>query len=85
VMPFWAALRRWASMRRALAGVGAAVVGLLIAALYDPLATEALRTPWDLLVAGVGIAALTVRRVPPVVVVVGSALAGQLLATVGAG
>jgi chromate transporter len=85
VMPFWAALRRWASMRRALAGVGAAVVGLLIAALYDPLATEALRTPWDLLVAGVGIAALTVRRVPPVVVVFGSALAGQLLATVGAG
>jgi chromate transporter len=80
-LPFWADLRRWASMRRALAGAAAAVVGLLAAALVDPLAVEALRDPLDLVVVGVAVIALTIGRAPPILVVAGSAVAGQVLAS----
>jgi chromate transporter len=78
VQPFWARLRHSASFRRALAGTGAAVVGLLAAALYSPLWTSSVTGLADLAIAAVALA-LLFARVPPIVVVALCALAGQTL------
>ena len=52
-----------------MAGVNASVVGLLGAALYNPLWTSSVRTPVDLGVALVGFLLLTAWRIPPLYVV----------------
>jgi len=80
-LPFWESLRERASARAAMAGVNAAVVGLLGAALYNPVWTSSVRTLADLGLAVVGFALLTVWRVAPIVVVVLTALAGMVLAS----
>jgi chromate transporter len=77
VLPFWNALRSRTGMRRALLGVNAAVVGLLLAALITPVFSSTVHTPVDLLIAAVGVAALTGFRAPPIVVVIGSAVAAE--------
>ncbi len=46
-LPFWDALRRFRAMRSALTGVNAAVVGMLLAFLYDPVWTNAIRSAAD--------------------------------------
>ncbi len=79
-LPFWERLRRGEATRRAVAGVNAAVVGVLGAALYDPVWTSAIRSRTD---AGLALAAyglLVVGRQSPVRVVVFAAAAGALLA-----
>jgi len=70
--------------RRALNGINAAVVGLLLAALYDPVWTGAVSAPIDVAVAGGALALLLTGRVPPVLVVALSAVAGQVIATLPA-
>ena len=82
-LPFWERLRASARVRRGLAGTNAAVVGLLAAALYSPVWTSAVTRPADLAVAGAGFAMLLTGRVPPIVVVVLAAVAGQGLALLG--
>jgi len=62
-----------------MAGVNAAVVGLLASAPYDPIWTSPVRNTADFAVAATGFAALVVRRAPPLVVVVLTALAGVAL------
>ncbi len=47
VVPFWDRLRAWDSFGGALRGINAAVVGLLLAALYDPVWTSAIHGPED--------------------------------------
>ena len=61
-------------------GVNAAVVGLLGAALYNPVWTSSVKTPGDFAIALVGFVLLTVWRAPPLVVVIVSALGGITLA-----
>jgi chromate transporter len=61
-------------------GVNAAVVGLLGAALYDPVWTSAVRAPADFAVVATGFVLLVVWRAPPFVVVLTSAAAGIALA-----
>jgi chromate transporter len=76
VLPFWDDLRRFRPVRSALIGVNAAVVGLLLAALYHPVWTSAISTPADF---GLGLAAfalLVFWKMPPWLVVVLSAIAG---------
>lgn len=75
-LPFWERLRRRAAALRAIAGTNAAVVGILAAALYDPVATSALHTPVDLGLAACGFVALTAWRVPVLAVVVTLAALG---------
>lgn len=75
-LPWWASLRQRAWARGVLAGVNAAVVGLLLAALYQPVATSALRSAADVALALVALAALLRWRVPPWAVVVATALTG---------
>jgi chromate transporter len=46
-LPLWGKLRRFIAMRRAMAGINAAVVGILLAALYDPVWTSAIHNSSD--------------------------------------
>jgi chromate transporter len=61
-------------------GVNAAVVGLLGAALYNPVWTSSVKTPGDFGIALLGVVLLTAWRAPPLLVVVVSALGGIALA-----
>ena len=76
VLPFWNALRAVSGVRAGMAGANAAVVGLLAAALYDPLVTTTIAGLADALVAGAGFLALVLWRAPPWVIVLGCAAAG---------
>ena len=75
-LPFWHALRRRPHAQAAMLGTNAAVVGLLGAALYNPVWTSAVLTPADFAIAATGFLLLLVWRVPPIGVVLLSALAG---------
>jgi len=77
-LPFWALLRRSSGFRRALAGTNAAVVGILIAALYTPISTSAIGGPADAAVALVAIGLLVLGKAPPILVVALAAIAGQI-------
>jgi chromate transporter len=61
-------------------GANAAVVGILGAALYDPVWTSAVFTQKDFTLALTGFILLTVWKTPPWIVVVISAVGGVLLA-----
>jgi chromate transporter len=78
-LPFWETLRTAPLARRALTGVNAAVVGLLGAALYDPVFTEGVSGAPTMLVAAASFVALTSWRAPAWAVVLGAGLAGFAL------
>lgn len=78
-MPFWEALRRHPRVQCMLKAVNAAVVGLLLAALYDPVWTSAIHKPADFALALVALAALMVWKWPPWLVVLLGAAAGHLM------
>ena len=80
-LPFWALLRARPDAQAALAGVNAAVVGLLLAALYDPVWTSAIHRPADFGLAATAFLALQIWRLPPWLVVVGAAVIAGLLAS----
>ncbi|HET8692181.1 MAG TPA: chromate efflux transporter [Steroidobacteraceae bacterium] len=69
VLPLWRAIAGRPGAARAIAGVNAAVVGLLGAALYDPVWTSAVRGPVDVAIALVGFTLLAAWRVSPLLVV----------------
>ncbi|MFE6648291.1 chromate efflux transporter [Nocardioides sp. NPDC057772] len=75
-LPFWERLRAYEPARRALAGAGAAVVGLLAAALYDPVFTEGITTDRTVVVAAVAFVALAVWKAPAWAVVVAASSLG---------
>jgi chromate transporter len=75
-MPFWDALRSNLRTRSALTGINAAVVGLLLAALYDPVWTSAITTAGDFSLTLLAFACLMFWRLPPWLVVVLCGLAG---------
>ena len=76
VLPFWASLGRGALMRASLRGVNAAVVGVLLGALYDPVWTKGIGGPADFALALVAFALLVIWKAPPWVVVLVSAAGG---------
>ena len=78
-LPFWDKFRKRESAQAVMRGVNAAVVGLLGAALYNPLWTTSVKTPGDFGIALVGFVLLTAWRAPPLVVVIVSALGGMAL------
>jgi chromate transporter len=73
-LPFWATLRRRTGARAAILGVNAAVVGLLAAALYNPVWSTSVRSPADIALALGGLVLLTLGRVAPWLVVILTAL-----------
>ena len=81
-LPFWERLRRNARTQAALLGINAAVVGLLLAALYHPVWTSAIHAPQDFGLALVALVALMCWKLPPWLVVLGSGVASWVLATV---
>ena len=79
VLPFWASLGRGALMRACLRGVNAAVVGVLLGALYDPVWTKAIGGPADFALALVAFALLVIWKAPPWLAVLVSAAGGTAL------
>ncbi len=75
VLPFWSALRRNRSIQAALRGINASVVGVLIAALFQPLWTTTIHSASDFWIALVAFSLLTLGKVQPWIVVVGTAAA----------
>ena len=75
-LPFWHELRARSGARAAMAGVNAAVVGLLGAALYNPVWTSAVQSPADFAVAATGFVLLIIWNAPPLLVVLLCAIAG---------
>lgn len=80
VLPFWDSFRKYPSARAMMRGVNAAVVGVLGAALYDPVWTTTVHSPRDFGIALVGFVLLVAWRAPPLVVVAFSAAAGTAMA-----
>jgi chromate transporter len=82
-LPFWEVLRVRRGVQSMLAGINAAVVGLLLAALYDPVWTTAIAGPADFALALVGFGLLVFWKVPPWLVVLITAAGASLVATLG--
>jgi chromate transporter len=78
-LPFWDGLRQRAGAQAIMRGVNAAVVGLLGAALYNPLWTSSVKSAGDLALALLGFVLLTVWRTPPWVIVILGAFGGVWL------
>lgn len=78
-LPFWEGLRRNARMQTALAGINAAVVGLLLAALFTPVWTSAIYKPQDFALGLVAFVALMFWKLPPWLVVIATGFAGWLI------
>ncbi|VVD63299.1 chromate efflux transporter [Pandoraea soli] len=75
-LPHWQALRERASTAAMLAGVNAAVVGILASALYSPVWTSAVHGAADFAVAAIAFVLLTRWKAPPLAVVALCAVAG---------
>jgi chromate transporter len=78
-LPFWNWLRTHPAMRSVLKGVNAAVVGLLLAALYNPVWTSAIHGAADFAIAVVAVLLLGPWKVPPWLVVIGGAAAAAIV------
>ncbi len=79
VLPSWGALRQRSDLQGAIRGINAVVVGILLAALYDPLWTSAILRPVDAALALGALLALGVGHVPPWIVVLLTAVGGALI------
>ncbi len=77
-LPFWETIRSRSHFQSALKGINAAVVGILLAALYNPVWTSAVHTPLDFCLALLAFGLLMLWKLPPWVVVLLSAAAGQV-------
>ncbi|MEF3274401.1 MAG: chromate efflux transporter [Chloroflexus sp.] len=78
-LPFWSALRVQPTAQAALAGINAVVVGILLAALYQPVITSAIKGPLDAALALSAFAALQIWRIPPWAVVIACAWIGGVM------
>ena len=78
ILPFWRAVSHNPLAGRAIAGVNASVVGLLGAALYNPIFLSAITDSGDLAVTVVAFGLLAAFRLPPLAVVVWCVLASVL-------
>jgi chromate transport protein ChrA len=78
VLPFWNRLAANARVARSMTGINAVVVGLLAAALYDPLWTSAVLSPIDFAIALAGLLALLARA--PALAVIAGCIAARLAA-----
>ncbi|WP_067215655.1 chromate efflux transporter [Stappia indica] len=83
VLPFWHAFRARTGARAAMAGANAAVVGILGAALYDPVFTSAVTTPAQFTLALACLVLLTAWKAPPWVAVLVGGLGGMLIGATG--
>ncbi|WP_017798519.1 chromate transporter [Oceanobacillus kimchii] len=78
-LPFWNSLRNNHKIKGALMGVNAAVVGILIAAFYQPIWTSAVLSPIDFAFAAILFSMLVYWKLPPWVIVLTGAIGGTLI------
>ncbi|WP_373231510.1 chromate efflux transporter [Cohnella sp.] len=81
VMPFWSKLRTHRVTRAVLAGVNASVVGILLAALYDPVWTSTVKDKMDFVFVLIGFLLIVIWRCPPWLLVMTAAAGGWILLT----
>jgi chromate transporter len=79
MLPFWDSLRRRSWVQSALRGVNAAVVGVLLAALYNPVWSAGITGPYDFALAAAAFLLLYMWQIPPWVVVAFGAAGGALI------
>ncbi|MBP3040807.1 chromate transporter [Bacillaceae bacterium Marseille-Q3522] len=79
-LPFWDTLRRNPKMKGALAGVNAAVVGILLAAFYQPIWTSSILSAADFAFAAVLFSMLAFWKLPPWIIVLAGAIGGSVMA-----
>ncbi|EIJ78219.1 chromate transporter [Bacillus methanolicus PB1] len=82
-LPYWDQLRQNPKMKGALMGVNAAVVGILIAAFYEPIWTSSILAPIDFSLVAVLFSMLAYWKVPPWVVVLTGAIGCSILSIIG--
>lgn len=78
-LPFWDALRSNPKIKGALIGVNAAVVGILLSALYNPIWTSSIHTPIDFALAAILFSMLVYWKLPPWIIVLTGAVGGLLI------
>jgi chromate transporter len=79
-LPFWESLRRHPSAQSAMRGINAAVVGLLLAALYNPVWTAGIANAGDFALGVAAFLLLMMWKTPPSLVVVLCAIGGAAIA-----
>lgn len=77
-LPFWSVIRTKTGVQAALKGINAAVVGILLAALYDPVFTSGIRNSVDFAIAIAAFTMLVYFKLPPWIVVLVTAFLGAL-------
>ncbi|MTH55675.1 chromate efflux transporter [Bacillus mangrovi] len=83
VLPFWSTIRRKRGVQAALMGVNASVVGILLAALYDPVFTSAIHSAGAFALALSSFALLVYWKLPPWAVVLFSIVMGSIMQPAG--
>lgn len=78
-LPFWDHLRRNPKIKGALMGINAAVVGILIAAFYQPIWTSSILSPVDFAFAAILFSMLVYWKLAPWIIVVTGALGGMII------
>lgn len=78
-LPYWEKIRKYQGMRSAMQGINAAVVGLLLAAFYNPVWTSGILSAKDFGLATIGLLLLIFWKTPSWAVVIVTALASGLL------
>ncbi|GED68420.1 chromate transporter [Brevibacillus reuszeri] len=81
-LPFWDTLRQKRGVQGTLVGVNAAVVGILLAALYDPIWVSSIQAPADFVLAAILFGLLTFWKAPPWIIVPIGALGGIFINSV---
>ncbi|CAI8727046.1 MULTISPECIES: chromate transporter [Bacillus] len=82
VLPFWDQVRRLSYVQGALLGINAAVVGILLAAFYNPIWTSTIMSKTDFVIASLLFCLLAFWKAPPWIVVVLGALSGYILSII---
>ncbi|NDI35396.1 chromate efflux transporter [Chengkuizengella sediminis] len=79
VIPFWNVIRQKQHFQSAILGINAAVVGILLAALYDPVWTSSVNNVYDFVLVIITFSLLMLWKLPPWMVVVVSAIGGSII------
>lgn len=78
-LPFWDTLRRKPKVQGALLGINAAVVGILVAAFYDPIWTSTILVSVDFALSALLFGMLVFWKLPPWIIVITGAMGGTLI------
>lgn len=78
-LPFWNTIRHHPAFQSVLTGINASVVGILIAALYNPVWMSAIKSTVDFCIAIAAFGLLVIWKLPPWIVVLFSAVAGAVI------